>query len=138
MYQVSKEFYIAYAHRLLDYEGACKNLHGHNGKIILTIEGELNSQGFVIDFNDIISKIKKHIDETYDHACFVNINDFVLIKYLQNSEMKYVYFKNNTTAENIAYDIFLCTKIKLAEIDSELILKKVEFFETETSKAAYE
>ncbi|MEM4248235.1 MAG: 6-carboxytetrahydropterin synthase, partial [Candidatus Nanoarchaeia archaeon] len=34
-YQVSREIEFSYGHRLLNYEGKCKHLHGHNGKALV-------------------------------------------------------------------------------------------------------
>ena len=54
MYRVTKEIWFCYGHRLLNYNGKCANLHGHNGKAVITIEtAQLDSLGMVIDFTDI-------------------------------------------------------------------------------------
>ena len=38
MFRVSREIDFCYGHRLLNYDGKCKYLHGHNGRAIITIE----------------------------------------------------------------------------------------------------
>ena len=54
MYEVSKEFEIDYAHRLLGYDGDCARIHGHRAKIIVVvISEELNAEWKVVDFKDI-------------------------------------------------------------------------------------
>ena len=48
MFQVTREIDFCYGHRLLNYEGKCKYLHGHNGRVVITIEAEkLDHRGMV-------------------------------------------------------------------------------------------
>ena len=54
MFQVTREIDFCYGHRLLNYEGKCKHLHGHNGRVVITLEAsELDERGMVIDFSEI-------------------------------------------------------------------------------------
>ena len=54
MYQVTCEIDFCYGHRLLDYDGKCKHLHGHNGRAVVTIESaELDARGMVFDFSEV-------------------------------------------------------------------------------------
>ncbi|MBI3999869.1 MAG: 6-carboxytetrahydropterin synthase, partial [Candidatus Omnitrophica bacterium] len=69
MYSVTKEIYFCYGHRLMDYDGACRHLHGHNGKVEVELEREkLDERGMVVDFSEIRSVIKNWIDQTLDHT----------------------------------------------------------------------
>ena len=38
MFRVTREIDFCYGHRLLNYDGKCSYLHGHNGRAIITIE----------------------------------------------------------------------------------------------------
>ena len=38
MYKVTKHIDFCYGHRLLNYEGQCRYLHGHNGRVEIDIE----------------------------------------------------------------------------------------------------
>ena len=38
MFRVTREIDFCYGHRLLNYDGKCKYLHGHNGRAVITIE----------------------------------------------------------------------------------------------------
>ncbi|MCK4310948.1 MAG: 6-carboxytetrahydropterin synthase QueD [Methanomicrobia archaeon] len=82
--KVSKVFYFDAAHRIVTHKGKCKNLHGHTYKLVVTIEGAVES-GMVIDFEDL-KKIVDPVIEKYDHAY---LNDFF----------------ENPTVENIAATI---------------------------------
>ena len=52
------------AHALWNYDGACKNIHGHSYKLFVTVIGEPDPDeespkyGMVIDFTDL-KEIKK-------------------------------------------------------------------------------
>jgi 6-pyruvoyltetrahydropterin/6-carboxytetrahydropterin synthase len=37
--RVSKEFHFEMAHALWNYDGPCKNIHGHSYKLIVTVIG---------------------------------------------------------------------------------------------------
>ena len=37
MYRVTKEIRFCYGHRLLNYSGECRHLHGHNGLAEITL-----------------------------------------------------------------------------------------------------
>ena len=39
MYRVTREIDFCYGHRLLNYEGKCRHLHGHNGRAVITLQG---------------------------------------------------------------------------------------------------
>ncbi|MFP6574748.1 MAG: 6-carboxytetrahydropterin synthase, partial [Pirellulaceae bacterium] len=42
MYYVTRQIDFCYGHRLLNYEGKCRHLHGHNGRAVIKIaSGEL-------------------------------------------------------------------------------------------------
>src|SRR5689334_9940679 len=58
MYRVSREIDFCYGHRLLDYDGKCRHLHGHNGRAIITLEApSLDARGMLVDFVEIKSKV---------------------------------------------------------------------------------
>ena len=51
MYRVTREIQFCYGHRLLNYDGKCKYMHGHNGRAIIAIEADkLDDRGMVLDF----------------------------------------------------------------------------------------
>ena len=38
MFRVTRQIDFCYGHRLLNYEGKCRYLHGHNGRAVIVIE----------------------------------------------------------------------------------------------------
>ena len=102
MFQVTREIDFCYGHRLLNYEGKCKYLHGHNGRVVITIEAEsLDNRGMVLDFSDIKRVVSTWIDENLDHRMLLNRDDPV-IPMLQELGEPLFLFDANPTAENIA------------------------------------
>ena len=54
MFNVSREIDFCYGHRLLNYPGKCRHLHGHNGRVVITFEASgLDDRGMVLDFSEI-------------------------------------------------------------------------------------
>lgn len=129
IFSVKKIFEIAYAHRLLNYNGKCENLHGHNGKIEVTVESDaLNNQDMVMDFTYINNLVKKWLDENLDHRVILHKND-PLVKPLQEHSQRLFLTPLNPTAEIIAGVIK--KEIKKLGID----VNSVKFWETDTSVA---
>jgi len=54
MFNVSREIDFCYGHRLLNYPGKCRHLHGHNGRAVITFAAAaLDQRGMVLDFSEI-------------------------------------------------------------------------------------
>jgi 6-pyruvoyltetrahydropterin/6-carboxytetrahydropterin synthase len=106
MYRVTKEIGFCYGHRLLNYAGKCRNLHGHNGRAVVTLEAPaLDRLGMVVDFTEIKRVLKTWIDDTLDHKMLLHRDDPVLPELRRQGE-PFVELDVNPTAENIAKLIF--------------------------------
>ena len=76
--RVTKEFSFEMAHALWQYDGPCRNVHGHSYRLFVTISGvpaneEGNPKnGMVMDFTDLKSIVKNEIVNVYDHAVVVS------------------------------------------------------------------
>ncbi len=46
--------------------GACEKLHGHNYHVAVTVHGDINSQGMIIDFRKLKQRIRK-LCKQWDH-----------------------------------------------------------------------
>ena len=79
--RITKEFSFEAAHALTNYDGPCKNVHGHSYMLSVTIKGEpvddLKSpkNGMVMDFGDLKKLIKKNIIDRFDHSLLLNSSD---------------------------------------------------------------
>ena len=131
MYQVTKKISFCYAHRLLDYEGPCANLHGHNGELELILEAPgLDQRGMVYEFGELKARMSGWIDEHLDHKTLLRGDD-ILVETLQESGQAVYVMKQNPTAEAIAEMIFYEGR-KLG-----LPVVEVRLWETPNSSASY-
>jgi 6-pyruvoyltetrahydropterin/6-carboxytetrahydropterin synthase len=131
MYTVTKRIRFCYGHRLLDYEGPCQHLHGHNGLLEITFGSEtLDRRGMVIDFDEIKGFVKKWVDDTLDHRMLLSRDDPYLAFLREAGEPHHV-FDGNPTAENIARLIF-----NHAKSEGYPVLR-VRLWETDNSWAEY-
>ena len=106
MFRVTREIDFCYGHRLLNYEGKCKYLHGHNGRAVITIESEdLDHRGMVLDFSDIKNVVSGWIDQQLDHRMILNQDDPAVDSLKKLGEPLYL-IETNPTAETIAKLIF--------------------------------
>ena len=64
---ITREFTFDAAHFLTDYYGKCERMHGHTYKLQVTLEGEVQANGLVIDFVVLKRIVKKHVLEKLDH-----------------------------------------------------------------------
>jgi len=102
MYRVTREIEFCYGHRLLDYEGKCRFLHGHNARAVITLESpDLDERGMVIDFSEIKRTLSAWIDEHLDHRMLLCRRDPIASLLQQAGEPIFV-MDVNPTAENIA------------------------------------
>ncbi|HUJ11346.1 MAG TPA: 6-carboxytetrahydropterin synthase QueD [Verrucomicrobiae bacterium] len=131
MFKVTKHIDFCYGHRLLRYEGKCRHLHGHNGRVEVDIQTDkLDGRGMVHDFSDIKEVIKTWIDETLDHRMLLHKDDPILPILKQRGELYYA-MDENPTAENIAKLIFQHARTM------RLPVVEVRLWETPTSYATY-
>jgi 6-pyruvoyltetrahydropterin/6-carboxytetrahydropterin synthase len=102
MFRVSREIDFCYGHRLMNYQGKCRYLHGHNGRVIISIQaGSLDQRGMVLDFNDIKNVVSRWIDDNLDHRMILRRDDPAVPALEKLGEPLYL-MDVNPTAENIA------------------------------------
>jgi 6-pyruvoyltetrahydropterin/6-carboxytetrahydropterin synthase len=131
MYRVTREIEFCYGHRLLDYEGKCRHLHGHNGRAVIVLQAvKLDSRGMLVDFGDIKQKVQRWIDENLDHNMLLHRDDPLLPLLQERGERVFV-MDTNPTAENIARLIFEKT------VEAGLPVVEVILWETEKCYAAF-
>lgn len=85
MYRITKEFDFCYGHRVwnqqlqtefsLDDRCVCRHLHGHQGKIVVTLSSDsIGTNGMVTDFKHL-NWFKQWLDSTFDHKMIMDVND---------------------------------------------------------------
>jgi len=79
--RVTREFTFEMAHVLLNYDGPCKNVHGHSYRLFVTLSGvpvkdSVNPKnGMVIDFSDLKNIVQEKIINRFDHSVVIS-SDF--------------------------------------------------------------
>ncbi len=133
--QVVKHIRWSMGHRLVkEYPGKCKNLHGHEYLAEIKIATQkLDRFDFVVDFKNIKDKIKKWIDDNWDHGCMVSAKDTDLMDWLDSNNQKMFVIDDNSTAENIARYLFEIVDETLA--DERLWCSSIKVWETPDSYA---
>lgn len=102
MYSVTKLIHFCYGHRLLDYAGKCRFLHGHNGLAEIRVDRqELDRLGMVMDFGDIKAAVQRWIDQELDHKLILHEKD-PMLEDLRRHGQPFFTLPGNPTAEAIA------------------------------------
>jgi len=120
MYKLNVSSDFSAAHKLVGYDGPCKNLHGHNWKVRVAINCQkIDEIGLTIDFG-IVKKILSKITDKLDHQL------------LNELEM----FQNvNPTSENIARYFYDEMSKKISINSCKLV--EIEIWESDKSSLIY-
>jgi len=123
VYEVTVEQTFAAAHALRHYKGACENLHGHNFKVHVTIEGDqLDKAGMLVDFLDV-KALMRQVMQIIDHKNLNEIPPF--------DEEK------NPSAECIAEFFYNHMSTGLAGVPVPVRVSQVKVWETDIQSATY-
>ena len=115
MYHLTIHTSFAAAHNLINYDGDCENLHGHNWKVEATVTArELDNSGLGIDFK-ILKKKTKAILGLLDHKY---INDIPPFDVLSPSSENISCFLFEKLTEELNNDNITVTKITVWESDN--------------------
>ncbi len=120
MYHLMIKTSFAAAHNLINYQGDCENLHGHNWRVEVTVAAQkLDDAGLGIDFKILKKETSRILDEL-DH------------KYLNDLEA----FKTDSpSSENISRYLFE----RLSDIlnDDNVTVERVNVWESDNACASY-
>src|SRR5216684_7647126 len=119
MFEVSVEETFAAGHALRGYRGKCENVHGHNYRVQLTIEGpQLDPIGLLVDFVEV-KRLIRGVVEYLDHRFINDLPPFDTM---------------NPSAENLAR--YFYDEIS-AKLTSPVRLGQVKIWETDITSATY-
>lgn len=137
--RLTKEFCFEASHALNNYDGLCRNVHGHSYKLFVTIKGSPNQDcqspkyGMVMDFGDLKRIVQRRIIEVYDHALVLNKdNSFVSAAKSMNTKLVLTDFQ--PTCENMLIHF---AQIISSELPEEVELQELKLHETATSFATW-
>lgn len=120
MFEIEIDRSFSAAHQLKGYDGDCRNLHGHNYEVTVTVAAnKLNEIGIALDFK----KLKAALDEViapYDHHNLSELPEFQQL---------------NPTSEVLAQVIY--RKMSAALNDGNVRVSKVRIGESSSSRLTY-
>lgn len=120
MYRLTIKTGFAAAHNLINYQGDCENLHGHNWKVEVTVLArELDKAGLAIDFKVLKKETNSLLDEL-DHK-YVNQHAF--------------FQELSPSSENIAR--FLYHRLSKQLNNANISVEKIGVWESDNACAEY-
>ena len=122
MFEVAVEQTFAAGHALRNYKGKCENVHGHNFKVQVVIEGQrLDSTGLLVDFIDV-RDLMQSVIARLDHQFLNEVPPFTEL---------------NPSAENIAEYFFAQMTPELEKTPVPVRIREVKVWETDIQSATY-
>ena len=109
--RITKQFTFEMAHALKDYDGPCRNIHGHSYELFVTLKGNpiedetSPKKGMLMDFGDLKKLVKSQIVDVFDHALVLhNQMDSKLIQLLKEHFENIQLVDYQPTSENFLID----------------------------------
>ena len=139
--KITKQFSFEMAHALRNYDGLCRNIHGHSYKMDITLAGQplqddsSPKNGMVMDFGDLKKLVNEEIISLLDHALVLYAKtDAQLVDVLKQNYEKIVTVDFQPTTENLLE--FIAAKIQ-SRLPNDVKLSCVRLRETDTSYAEW-
>ena len=139
--RVTKQFSFEMSHALLNYDGLCRNIHGHSYKLQITVAGEplqdseSPKDGMVIDFSILKKIVQQQVVSLLDHSLMINEK----APTDKLSELGQMYERHQVvpfqpTTENMV--VYIAEKVK-PFLPEHLELFSVRLYETSNSFAEW-
>jgi 6-pyruvoyltetrahydropterin/6-carboxytetrahydropterin synthase len=129
------------AHTLYEYDGLCRNIHGHSYNLEVTISGEPRNEpghpkdGMVLDFSELKTIVKSRIVDIFDHALMVNnLVPEEQMQLLRQTTNRIIVVDFQPTSENI---VIYIAEILQQHLPAGVNLFSIRLFETVTSFAEW-
>jgi 6-pyruvoyltetrahydropterin/6-carboxytetrahydropterin synthase len=139
--RITKEFSFEMAHALWNYDGPCRNVHGHSYKLFVTLAGvpvndpQNPKNGMVIDFTDLKNIVKGEIINVFDHAVTVSGNyDKKRLDAFNTILGNVIIVDYQPTCENLVADF--ASRIT-KHLPGNVVLHSLKLYETATSYAEW-
>lgn len=136
--RVTKEFDFEAAHALDNYDGKCKDIHGHSYHLKVTLSGRVKEDkslpdcGMVIDFSEVKQVIRQEILPIFDHRLLLREDSRFRGLEAKNERIRYVGYQ--PTCENMLLEI---VHILQNQFPDGVRLEEVMLRETATSYAEW-
>lgn len=121
MFEVSVEEVFPAGHSLRNYHGKCENVHGHNYRVCVTVQGQdVDENGLLVDFA-VVKKLVRAVKDRLDHQYLNDLDPFDKI---------------NPSAENIA-KYFYDEVAGGLQVPNGAKVSEVKLWETDITYASY-
>jgi 6-pyruvoyltetrahydropterin/6-carboxytetrahydropterin synthase len=122
MFEVSVEDTFSAGHALRGYKGKCENVHGHNYRVRVTLQGpQLDTIGLLVDFTEL-KRAMREVMGRLDHQFVNDLEPFKSV---------------NPSAENLAKYFYDEVTSLLPALPPGARITDVIIWETDTSRAQY-
>jgi len=109
--RLTKSFTFEMAHALYNYDGKCKNIHGHSYSLYVVVFGQPLTEtdhpadGLLIDFSELKQLVNKSVIDIFDHALVLkNGYQSDLNQALSENFERLIYVDYQPTCENLIND----------------------------------
>ena len=118
MYEIEIRRTFSAAHQLKGYDGDCKNLHGHNYSVVVTMKSpELDSIGIAMDFKILKTEVDNLL-KSYDHKNLSELPDFADINPTSEVLARTIYRKLSEKLNNGLLKVYL---VRIGESENSAI-----------------
>ena len=139
--RVTREFSFEMAHALKNYDGPCRNVHGHSYRLFVTLTGtpvrddQNPKNGMVIDFTELKNIVLRKIVSLFDHSVVVSSDsDGDKMEMMKKTFGNTVIVNYQPTCENLVADFAQRLKDEMPE---GVKLHSLRLFETAKSFAEW-
>jgi 6-pyruvoyltetrahydropterin/6-carboxytetrahydropterin synthase len=139
--RVTKSFTFEMAHALWNYDGPCRNIHGHSYQLFVTVKGVASTDlastklGMVVDFTDLKRIVNENVVDVFDHSVVISTRASQPdIKRVEQMFEKFYVVDYQPTCENLVTD--MASRIKKA-LPVNIALFSLKLLETATSWAEW-
>lgn len=139
--RVTKQFRFEMAHALWNYDGPCKNIHGHSYVLYVTVTGtpikskKDSKNGMVVDFGDLKKIVETTIVKQFDHSLVLSADTKAeKLKNIPEMFDRCIFVKFQPTCENLV--AWFAEKL-FKEMPKGINLHSLRLDETATSYAEW-
>ena len=129
--RITRIFSFEAAHALKDYDGPCRNIHGHSYKLLVTVKGAVDPEtGFLMDFKELKRIINDTLIRLYDHHLMLNEGDDMVKKNISDVVENLVLLPFNPSSENLVISF---SELIINTLPKNVSLHHLKLYETEKS-----
>lgn len=132
--RLTRKFDFEMAHALTEYDGKCRNIHGHSYKLYVTVEGDCvdGGSGMVMDFHMLKTIVEEQVVMQFDHALILPKLQNAIVPSFDDYHAKLILTSFQPTTENLLIHF---AGLIADKIPHPAKLYSLKLYETESSCA---